>query len=241
VIEPPFSYVERGEVWPGQLPTSSGGSFRPILNLRRPYLTCHYTGAGIWADFGDTIPESRSIQLYAVSAKKPWEYNFIVDTEGTVVEYAGFYQAAHSEGENALAIGVLWLLGPGEQPTPKQVLAFRQLRWWLVQGEWLAPDHRPTPHKDMPGAATVCPGPVMSVWAEATTPWTPELDMADSTIPPIIWQDPREEDQYLVYPTLSDLTPAIAKFLLEHGAVKIDEAHDKMRASVRHRLGRPVT
>jgi len=168
----------------------SNGSPRPKLSKARPYFTIHYTGAGMWLDPDDTMTELRAIQAYAKNAAKPWEYNWVIDGQGHVWEYAGDYVAAHSAGENTEAIGVLLLVGldqavpPNvEQPTPAMIQAVQDLRAWLGGREMLAKDHKMLPHQQMPGANTACPGSaVMAVWpaliAQPTppTPTTPGDD-----------------------------------------------------------------
>lgn len=176
--------VPRDTVWPGQTPTNSNDMTRRLLAPWRPYLTIHYTGGGMWLDPGDTADELRQIQRYAQAAGKPWEYNYVIDGQGLVFEYAGDYQAAHSAGDNDVAIGVLLLVGfagtfPGhvtywEEPTEPMVTAVRDLRGWLVSTNRLAGGHLMVPHKGMPGAATICPGPsVMARWDDLDRPPTP--------------------------------------------------------------------
>lgn len=185
-IPPPFTMIPREAVWPHEVPTNSNGTLRKPVDRPAKYITGHHTGAGEWADFYDTIPEVRYIQMYAQHAKKPWEYNWIIDTEGNVVEYAGFFQAAHSGGENHTAYGVLLLINAtNEKPTEAQKLAFRQLVWWLKELGYTNYMTQILPHQQMPGAATACPGVnIMGSWREFLVPWTPpppvipeELDM----------------------------------------------------------------
>lgn len=185
-VEPPFNLIRREQVWPHEIPVDSGGDVRPFVQRPAKWVTGHHTGAGEWADFYDTIPEVRYIQMYAQHAQKPWEYNWIIDTEGNVVEYAGFYQAAHSGGENHTAYGVLLLLNAThEKPTDAQILAFRQLVWWLRELGYTSYQTFVLPHQQMPGARTACPGVyVMARWQEFITPWMPpppvepkEIDM----------------------------------------------------------------
>lgn len=173
--EPQFR--PRAALFGDVVPTNSNGTPRPPIKGCR-YLTLHYTGvtSTSYADFGDSPDEIRSIQAYAVNAKKPWEYNYAVDTEGVVWEYAGTYQAAHSAGENLEAIGVILLLGVNEAPTERMIDAVRWLRWVLVAFQTLRPygQHEVRPHKDMPGAATPCPGQlVLARWESFTAPWIP--------------------------------------------------------------------
>jgi hypothetical protein len=170
----------RDAVWPGGvIPSNSTGTPRPLLEPKRPYYTIHYTGAGVWLDENDTPTELRAIQNYATAAKKPWEYNYVIDGQGVVWEYAGTYRAAHAgPTNNAEAIGVLLLVGltgPGltgfEVPTEPMILAVRELRDFLVGCDALAQGHAMCQHRDMPGAQTICPGPeVISRWADLCAP-----------------------------------------------------------------------
>lgn len=202
------SYVPRDAVWPGQLPTNSSGSPRAQLALHRPWLTIHYTGGGLWLDRDDTMAELQSIQNYAAGAGKPWEYNWVIDGQGVVWEYAGDYQAAHSADENSQAIGVLLLVGfkgtyPDdvsywELPTPEMIAAVQRLHQWLDDSDRLAIDHQVLPHQQMPGAATACPGvAVMEVWDQMVAYPAPE--------PP----PPQGDDEMLYLATLSDGTVVI--------------------------------
>jgi hypothetical protein len=102
-----------------------------------------------------------------------------------VWEYAGRHQAAHSSGENHIAYGVLLLIGrpvasgptSDELPTDPMIQAVRELRYWLTTIGALAPMHAMRPHREMPGAVTLCPSPgVMRRWDEFAAPWQPEPD-----------------------------------------------------------------
>ena len=208
--------IPRDQVWPGETPKNSDGSPRPKLSPNRPYYTIHYTGGGIWLDPDDTPDELRSIQRYAVSAGKGWEYNWVIDGQGLVWEYAGDYRAAHSSGENDQAIGVLLLVGfsgtyPNainywEQPTPEMIQAVQELHYNLVERGMLAGNHQMLQHNQMPGAATACPGDaVKAVWPSMTTPWTPTPG-PEPTPPPTPGDDDMKQNYYVV-------TGANAKFI----------------------------
>jgi hypothetical protein len=187
--------VPRETVWPGQLPRNNDGTIRTRLKPDRPYLTCHYTGGGLWLDPNDTPEELKKIQQFAASASKrtPWEYNYVIDGQGLVWEYAGEYQAAHSAGENDIAIGVLLLVGfkgtyplveYWEVPTSQMIRAFQELRAALVATDKLAENHLLRQHNQMPGAATSCPGDgVKGVWSQLSAPLEP-LPIPPDPIPP---------------------------------------------------------
>ena len=173
-----MALITRETVFPGQMPCNNSGSRRSLMAPNRPYYTIHYTGApSNFADFNDSITELRGIQAYAASPQKmtPWEYNYAVDTQGNLLEYAGEYQAAHSSGENEEAYGVILLLGTGDFPTGAMIETVRFLRSRLVGQGRLSAGHQMLQHNQMPGAQTSCPGPnVIADWAEFTEPYTVE-------------------------------------------------------------------
>lgn len=115
----------------------------------------------------------------ALAAKKPFEYNYVIppraDGSSQVWEYAGPYQAAHSEGENGVAIGVLFAIGVSNHPsyrtydptrptvweecTPAMIHAYQWLRDInLEQSGQVLPGVAELEHFLMPGANTACPG-----------------------------------------------------------------------------------
>lgn len=171
--------VPRDAVWPGETPKNSDGTPRPQMQPHAQYLTIHYTGGGLWLDPDDTPDELRSIQRYAQSAGKPWEYNYVIDGQGCIWEYAGTFRAAHSSGENDIAIGVLLLVGLSDSanltgweiPPEPMIEATRELRYWLMSRSYLSQNHQMRQHNQMPGAATACPGQaVIERWAQFTAP-----------------------------------------------------------------------
>lgn len=173
---PEFRIVPRTEI--GLTPevyNNDGVTLRPPLSQER-WLTVHYTGVDVaWGDPGDTPAEIRSIQRYAQGAGKSNEYNYVIgqDNDDLIYEYAGHFQAAHSAGENSQSVGVLMLNGTREPLTDKQVRKFRWLRQLLVFDGTLKPNHEVTPHKEMPGAATACPGDlILARWSDLLAPYT---------------------------------------------------------------------
>lgn len=185
-------FRERAALFGDQLPRNSNGTMRPKL-ANVPWITVHYTGSNVnYGDFDDSPAEIRGIQAYAVSAKKPWEYNYVLDTQGVMWCYAGEYQAAHSAGENSKSVGVLWLLGVNDNPTDAMIETFRWFRWVMVQFGLVAVNHEVRPHKNMPGAATICPGDrVMARWNDLMVPWNP------NPVPPSPPPDPGDQYKWL--------------------------------------------
>ena len=153
-------------------PKSSNGSLRPLLSPNLMIMTGHYTGVNKIYKGTDTAAEIRKIQVTAIIALKPFEYNWVVDQDGVIWEYAGDYRAAHSEGENSTAIGVLILVGIGEVLTDAAVVAFQYLRANLIHRGRLSVNCETLQHRQMPGAATACPGDqVIARWDDLLKPF----------------------------------------------------------------------
>lgn len=164
--------------WPATVYNSDGVTLRPKLAAPARWKTVHYTGAYVdYEDRGDFAAECQALERYAVSAGKSNEYNWIIGADGPsaacIATYAGDYQAAHSSGENAQAIGILFLNGVDQRVTDSEVLAFRWLVADLFNRGRTGPATSTTPHCDMPDAATPCPGDqVLARWDELLVPYT---------------------------------------------------------------------
>lgn len=169
-----FKIVPRTEIGLPEVPTSTNGSPRPKIS-DCIYYTAHYTGVYVkYGDPGDTPAEILNLEDVARRSGKPEEYNYVIGTDHDlfVYEYAGHHRAAHSAGENAEAVGVLFFNGVEEDLTPLQILKFRWLRSACLRDKLLATDHEVRPHKKMPGAATACPGSrVLNNWDHLVQPW----------------------------------------------------------------------
>jgi hypothetical protein len=154
---------------------TSGGNPRPPLDPNLEIMTGHYTGVEVVYGTRDTASVLRQIN----DGAKPNEYNYVVDQAGVIWEFAGDYRAAHSLYNNDIAIGVLMLLGIGEAPSDALVLAFRQLRYMLIQRGRLTPTCRTLKHSEMvlvnPNTTrTACPGVAVAPrWTELVAPWAP--------------------------------------------------------------------
>lgn len=153
-------------------------------------------------------------QQVALAAGKSYEYNYVIpprdDGSAQVWEYAGTYQAAHSAGENDVAIGVLFAIGVHNHPsyanydktrptvweelTDPMVEAYRWLRDRLLfDAGYVLPTVAQIEHRAMPGAATACPGnSVIARAADLLEPLTKEptnmeyFTLKDS--PATLWQ-----------------------------------------------------
>jgi hypothetical protein len=186
--------------WFAGTPTSNSGTPRPRLRVPVPTITRHYTGsppsvkASTWTA-KEWMPWFQSV---ALASGKSYEYNYVIppraDGSSQVWEYAGSYQAAHSAGENDVAVGVLFAIGVANHPsyasydptkptvweplTDPMVHAYRWLRdEYLARQGIIHPVYvAEVEHRNMPGAATACPGvSVIARAADLTASHTPDL------------------------------------------------------------------
>lgn len=203
-------------------PTNNSGTTRPLLAKPVPTLTIHYTGAP-WMSSASTFTGQQFMphfQNIALASGKSFEYNYVIPprANGTseVWEYAGEYRAAHSEDENGISIGVLFAIGVNNHPSFKNhdptkpvvwqplqdnmINAYHWLRDELLPGANLVSDPAQTPHRDMPGANTACPGiPILGRWATLVGDPTPPPgeDMELHRRPPRIYStDPTDGAQF---------------------------------------------
>ena len=177
------------------VPTNTSGSTRPLMMMKRPIHTIHYTGLRpdqIWFSGGDGVFDSieavfqfvKRLEEVARRAGKPFEYNTVIpvmaDGSAHVLAYADEYVAAHSSGENTIAHGTLFITGVGQELNDGAILAFQ---WWNAVLEYsgrLTANSQILPHNQMPGAATACPGPpIIRRLPELRTPYVPQ-----DTLPP---------------------------------------------------------
>lgn len=236
--------VPRETVWPGQVPHNTTGSVRPLLAPLRPLLAIHYTGGGLWLDPDDTPAELRSIQSYAAAAGKPWEYNYVIDGQGVVWEYAGRYRAAHAgEPNNSNAYAILLLVGLAdtahltgfETVTEAMIVAVRRLRQWLVDVGALAAGHEMLQDRQLPGRRTICPGPeVVARWDDLTRNLK-EDDMTTATL----WKDCRYTAVFLVGsgPALN-VSGEMNQHYLALGVPFVEDTHDGMLDTCLYQTGK---
>jgi len=165
-------------------------------------MTAHYTGN--YVDYTDRVTREVVLQIQDVfGSTKPFEYNFVIGQEDNdeIYEFAGKFRAAHSAGENDESFGVLFLLGVGEDPTPRMIDKWRWLRDVLIADGSLRPDVEQLMHFQMPGAATLCPGNIRDFWPQFLLPFHPPIQededmalIAYYALPPL----DRKNDPHLV-------------------------------------------
>lgn len=193
---------------PAEVRSSSGTLRQPLSNER--WMTAHYTGSSIDYTGKDAAEITRQIQR-VFSASKPFEYNYVIghEDDDRIIEFAGKFQAAHSGGENGDSFGVLFLLGVGEEITDLMIDKWRWLRDVLIADGSLSPNVEQLQHRQMPGAATACPGAsIIRRWPEFLLPYiqlvtpqssseTEETDMLASTI---LWRPKGYANTFAVTP-----------------------------------------
>lgn len=218
-----YRIVTRTEVGLPAVVKGSSGALRPPMFNER-YITAHYTGNNV--DYTDKATADVVRQIQRVFyASKPFEYNYVIGQadDDEIVEFAGKFQAAHSAGENADAVGVLFLLGVGEPLTDRMVDKWRWLRDVLIFDGVLKPGVDQRMHFQMPDAATQCPGPVRDRWAEMLLPWSAPVTA------PIITPDLSEEDEvtpYILKPPTGTRDAESFWLVVQGGSVRYASSHD---------------
>jgi hypothetical protein len=171
--------------WFTGVPTSNAGNPRPLLAKPVPTITRHYTGSPPITRARTATAEEfmPGFQKIALGSGKSFEYNYVIppraDGSSEIWEYAGAYQAAHSQDENAVAFGVLFCIGVANHPSYPSYDASRPIVWepctdaMVTAYRWLrdihlddagliAADVVELEHFLMPGANTACPGQEVS-------------------------------------------------------------------------------
>jgi hypothetical protein len=181
--------------------SNDGTSPRPLLAPYRTQLTAHYPGSPLGRSYAEMAGDVKkktyvhAVQRSALANGKSFEYNYFVFMDGEVWEYAGDFLAAHSAGENADAYGVQFVNGQDDLCTDAQVTAYQWLRdIHLKSRQRVTMTAATIPHREMPGAATACPGPraVMPRLADLRKPYLPIQ-------PPTPEPPPLEDEDMLTY------------------------------------------
>jgi hypothetical protein len=162
--------------------SNDGTTRRPLLAPYRTHLTAHYPGSPLGRSYAEMAGDVKkktyvhSVQRSALANGKSFEYNYFIFMDGEVWEYAGDFLAAHSAGENPDAYGVQFVNGQDDLCTDAQVTAYQWLRdIHLKSRQRVTMTATTIPHREMPGAATACPGPraVIPRLADLRKPYLP--------------------------------------------------------------------
>jgi hypothetical protein len=179
-----FRIIPRTEAGLPAVVAGSNGTPRPPLVNER-WMTGHYTGNNVDYTGKDAAEITRQIQR-VFSTTKPFEYNYVIgqNEDPFIIEFAGKFMAAHSGGENGDSFGVLFLLGVGEEITDLMIDKWRWLRDVLIADGSLSPNVEQLQHRQMPGAATACPGAsVIRRWPEFLLPYSDKPPVIQPTLP----------------------------------------------------------
>lgn len=201
-VAPGVVWMSRTEFgFPATVFSTDGHTHRPKLNVPTRWLTLHYTGsprAKTTKTVNDVIAEMQAIERNAIAEGKSNEYNYAIfalsDGRAVIAEYAGTFRAAHSEGENADAVGVLFNLGCTKvnaagfglefQAVPDAMIrAYRFLRDEVLRKFAVTNlNTLEVLHKDMPDASTQCPG-------DSVVNRMADLLAGNATIEPLVEDD----------------------------------------------------
>ena len=187
-VAPGIIFADREQSGLPKPHNNDGTTPRPLLNSWLEIITAHYPGSPVGTTFramdGDVKKKTyiQAVQRNAVEEKKSFEYNFFIFMDGEIWEYAGDYLAAHSAGENAESYGVQFVNGQDDLCTDRQVRSYQWLRdVYLARRNRIIASAVTTPHRQMPGAATQCPGDraIMPRLEELRQPYNPVI------VPPV--------------------------------------------------------
>lgn len=89
-------------------------------------------------------------------------YNYAIDQAGRIWFLTGLDVGAHANAVgNPTRVGVLFVIGDNEEPTPEAIAAFNQFHHWVLQ--FLPKALKVEGHQEIPGNSTACPGkPLMA-------------------------------------------------------------------------------
>lgn len=145
---------------PAKVYKLDGKSLRKKLPPKLNLIVVHYTGMD--RSFGKDDPAYWVRQIHKYKAN---EYNYVIAQDGTVIEFAGQYEAIHCANYNDKSYGILMLNGTKEPLTDAQIAAFAWLRNLLHWTHQTTPSPVVKPHKDL--RATACPGQlILSRWSQ---------------------------------------------------------------------------
>ena len=158
-------YLERTEVGLPLVVTNNDRiTKRRPLALRLLFILVHYTGVTSRKYHGIGRAELIKV-IHSINNWKRNEYNYVIAWDGTIVEFAGRFEAIHcatwlqwsSRHWNRESYGVLFLNAVGEPVTRAQLDSFVWMKNVLRWGQQVAQDVRVEPHSF--ARPTGCPGP----------------------------------------------------------------------------------
>lgn len=176
------------------------GALRPRMRPGISVVCVHYTGVSRSYANIDTPLKLSSI-VKAINAFRHNEYNYVIALNGLIGEFSGGFQAAHSLGESSTSYGILFLNGTSDPITDAQIASFRWLVAILQAFGSVSANPAIVPHKDMPGAATACPGAsILARFPELRVPYqAPPIEP-----PPAETPRPTDHGQYGLWPLNPD-------------------------------------
>ena len=156
--------------------TPPGGHLRRSANDVTHFII-HWPGMG--RTVGATLTEAQIIALLNSwrnqHIRNGWGdngYNFAIDQTGTIWEIRGAERTgAQARNFNTPSIGVVLIIGEGEKPSAAMVSSVHALRTHL-RGTYVRMVHM-MGHREAPGQATACPGPLAMAVINGTTPAAP--------------------------------------------------------------------
>lgn len=170
-------WMNRTEVGlPATVFSTDGHTHRPKLAVPCRWITLHYTGAPTprsTSTRADVVAQMQALEANAINAGKSNEYNYVIfgiDEGAVIVEYAGAFRAAHSEGENDQSVGVMFNLGCTKVDAAGKGLEFQSMPDSMVNAYRYLRDEvlrkfaitnlntLEVLHQEMPDASTQCPG-----------------------------------------------------------------------------------
>ena len=171
-------------------------TYRPASAVR--WITVHYTATVVG---GPPISMATIDRWHREKGYREAGYHYLIRLDGSeetgreVLADGRFEQGAHSRGENDESIGVCYEGGLLPSNTEKGVdtrtpAQKAQLIARLKKLKALYPNAVIEGHRDMPGAATQCPGFDVSAWwaeVEAQAAIPPDVEPVYPVIRPHVW------------------------------------------------------
>ena len=161
-----MNIIPRSE-WKARAPLSA---LVPFTNSRISHIATHFPGSAATIgveSFDATAARIRGYQAWHQDGRK-WKdlgYNYLVDQAGRAWEGRGWNVGGHVLGtQNAISVGVCFILGNNERPTDAMLNTGAEVREWIEE-ERLRRGLDYVGHSDW--ANKLCPGPFILPWTHA--------------------------------------------------------------------------